>query len=96
MYHILIKGVSDMNACTYEIEFVYSTDISLYDRIEKQNYSRYNRRCIDGRITGCGNCVGYCQYSEHPGYLTKELRKQHNCINKKCFYYVPKCKQRGA
>lgn len=82
-----------MNACTYEIEIVYSTETNLYDSLEKHNYSKYNRRCIDGRITGCGNCVGYCQYSEHPGYLTKELRKQHNCINKNCFYYVAKPKR---
>lgn len=50
-------------------------------------------RCINGQITGSSACVGYCQYCEHPGYLTKELRKQHNCIQKECRYYVPKPKE---
>ena len=50
----------------------------------------HHRRCINGKITGCGNCVGYCNYSGHPGYLTKELRKNHNCIKKGCNYYIPK------
>ncbi len=52
----------------------------------------HHRKCIDGKITGCGNCVGYCKYCEHPGYLTKDLRKKHDCIKKNCNYYVPKTK----
>ncbi len=54
--------------------------------------SPHHRRCIDGRITGCGNCVGYCSFRDHPGYLTKDLRKKHDCIKKACNYYVPKAK----
>lgn len=50
----------------------------------------HQRRCIDGKVTGCGNCVGYCTYSEHEGFLTRELRKKHDCIGKACFYYRPK------
>ena len=50
------------------------------------------RRCIDGSFTGCGNCVGYCNFHEHPGYLTKDLRKKHNCVNKACRYYERKQK----
>lgn len=71
-------------------ETVYSTAVSRYEIYEKQSHSRYNRRCIDNSITGCGNCVGYCQYSGHPGFLTKELRMQHNCLGKQCFHYVAK------
>ncbi len=50
----------------------------------------YVRRTIDGSNTGCSSCVGYCQYSGHPGFLTKEQRKKHNCINKECYYYSAK------
>lgn len=64
-----------------------------YSYYENKNGSKYDRRCIDGRITGCGNCVGYCQYSEHSGFLTIEQRKEHNCIGKGCFHYLPKIKQ---
>ena len=53
-------------------------------------YNPYNRRCIDGHITGIGNCVGYCLYEGHPGYLTKSLRKEHDCIKKNCYHYEPK------
>lgn len=66
----------------------------------KKDYSYYeekcgnskNRRCIDGRITGSGNCVGYCTYNAHGGFLTKELREAHNCIEYGCFYYLQKVK----
>jgi len=64
-------------------------DYSYYDK--KQGSDR-NRRCIDGSITGCGKCVGYCQYPEHSGFLTEEQRKEHDCIGKGCFYYLPKPK----
>lgn len=65
----------------------------LYSYYDRKSRSRINRVCIDGRVTGCGKCVGYCQYIGHPGFLTKELRKQHNCINKNCYYYVSKPKR---
>lgn len=64
-------------------------------RGERKMYSdrdKYARRCIDGRITGCGNCVGYCNYIGHSGFLTKKLQKQHDCIKKGCNYYTPKHK----
>lgn len=63
-----------------------------YEKIESKCHSKYNRRCINGSITGCGNCVGYCKFSEHPGFLTREQRKEHNCIEKGCYYYVNKPK----
>lgn len=68
----------------YQIDFKY---------YENKSGSKYNRRCIDGKMTGCGNCVGYCQYIGHSGFLTKEQRKEHNCIEKCCIYYLPKIKQ---
>ena len=61
-----------------------------YERLERQSQSAYNRRCINGKITGCGNCVGYCKFCEHPGFLTSKLREQHDCIRKACRYYLPK------
>ena len=51
-----------------------------------------NRRCIDGHKTGSGNCVGYCMYDGHSGFLTKELREAHNCIENGCYYYLQKIK----
>ena len=63
-----------------------------YAFYEQQNSSAHHRRCIDGKITGCGNCVGYCQYKKHPGFLTEKLRMEHYCICKGCYYYLPKPK----
>ena len=54
------------------------------------NRNPHIRKCIDGSVTGCGKCVGYCNYRGHPGYLTKELRRQHNCVKKSCRYYESK------
>ena len=65
----------------------YTRDYGFYER--KSNDS-YNRRCIDGKITGCSNCVGYCQYAGHSGFLTEELRQAHQCAEKNCRYFLPK------
>ena len=64
--------------------------MSAYEQIEANQRSGYNRTCINGRTTGCGKCVGYCQYEGHPGYLTEQLRKEHGCLEKECFYYISK------
>ena len=61
-----------------------------YKQHEKKYGSRYERKCIDGTITGCGKCVGFCEYSGHPGFLTEKLRKNHKCLEKGCFYYIQK------
>ena len=72
-------------------EIIYTTSTSnVYSMREKEYSSPHHRRCIDGSVTGCGKCVGYCSFCEHPGYLTKELRKQHDCIKKGCYYYSAK------
>lgn len=83
------KYIND-NRITYNIEITHN--YVYYDKIYS---SSYNRRCIDGKITGCGNCVGYCTYIEHSGFLTKQQRQEHNCIKKNCFYYLPKPKKTG-
>jgi len=64
--------------------------LTLYEQYEKQSRTVHNRRCIDGKITGSNNCVGYCKYSEHSGFLTTKQRKEHKCIEKECFYYIAK------
>ncbi len=61
-----------------------------YQKAEERFGDGHNRKCIDGRITGCGKCVGYCKYSGHPGFLTEAQRAKHNCIGNCCNYYLPK------
>lgn len=68
-------------------------DYSYYDGTHAKTH---NRRCIDGSITGCGKCVGYCQFAEHEGFLTESLRKKHQCVEKSCHYYLSKPKQERA
>ncbi len=77
-------------------ETVHSTAENLYEQYEKQCRSKFERCCIDNTVTGCNKCVGYCRYEEHPGFLTKELRKEHNCIGKQCFHYVAKVKKNST
>lgn len=52
----------------------------------------HSRKCINGKYTGCNKCVGYCQYEGHPGYLNEQLRRDHQCLEKNCFYYLDKIK----
>ena len=71
---------------------IYCATGNEYHYYEKQSKNRYNLRCIDGQHTNCGNCVGYCRYAMHEGFLTRKQRKEHNCIGKQCDYYLPKPK----
>lgn len=66
--------------------------MTAYETIAKSCGSIHRNKCIDGSITGQSCCVGYCNFSEHRGFLTKSLRKQHDCIKKGCHYYIPKQK----
>ena len=36
---------------------------------------------------GRGKLVGYCRNVIHPGWLTKGLMNQHDCLGKECFYF---------
>lgn len=65
-------------------------DSSLYREVEKRTIKNFNLRCIDGSIHGCNKCVGYCSYEGHAGFLTSEMQKKHQCIEKGCFYHYPK------
>lgn len=64
-----------------------------YSYLDKAQGSDHRRRCIDGRITGRGNCVGYCQRDEHPRFLTAALCAEHRCAEKGCHYFMPKLRQ---
>ena len=74
-------------------EIVYTTRPNAYSVQENSCNSPHRRKCIDGSITSTGKCVGYCTFYEHPGFLTKELRQEHNCVKKGCHYYSQKVKQ---
>ena len=52
------------------------------------------RQCIDGSITGSNKCVGFCSYYGHSGFLTADLRRQHDCLGKQCTNYIPKHKNK--
>ena len=67
-----------------------------YSYLDEIQGSDRRRRCIDGRITGRGNCVGYCNYAKHPGFLTAGLCEEHHCAEKGCHYFLPKPKQEKA
>ena len=67
-------------------------DGSLYQLAERKFGDSHDRRLIDGTITSCGKCVGYCMFQDHPGFLTKQQRQAHNCITKQCMYYAAKPK----
>lgn len=64
-----------------------------YTYFEKYSPSKYTRKCIDGTITGCSNCVGYCMYKGHSGFLTQTQREKHECLRKGCYYFLPKPKR---
>lgn len=64
-----------------------------YAYLDKAQGNDHRRRCIDGRIAGRCNCVGYCNYAKHPGFLTAGHCAQHRCAEKGCHYFLPKLKQ---
>lgn len=60
--------------------------------IEKNYIGAINRRCIDGSIHGCSSCKGYCDFKDHPGYLTEKMIAEKRCIEKGCDYFRAKTK----
>ena len=67
-----------------------------YAYLDKAQGNDHRRRCIDGGITGRGNCVGYCQCNEHPGFLMARHCTEHQCKEKGCHYFLPKLRQEKA
>lgn len=64
--------------------------VNTYEQVESKHCNGHSRICINGRTTGSEKCVGYCKYAGHPGFLTDKLRREHDCLGKCCFHYVPK------
>lgn len=65
--------------------------VTTYEKLEKRyGENNYNRKSITGSTVGCSRCVGYCMYEGHRGYLTAELRKEHDCLGKGCYHYIEK------
>ena len=52
--------------------------------------SVHRNQCIDGTITGSSNCVAFCYYEEHRGFLTEKLRSRQKCMEKGCMHYNKK------
>ncbi len=73
---------------TFNDNYLHLSDMrySVFD-LSSSN-ANHTRRCIDGKITGSGKCVGYCTFYEHEGFLTRQLRQEHDCLKKGCRYYV--------
>lgn len=63
-----------------------------YTYLDSREGNNHHRRCIDGKITGRGCCVGYCRYTKHTGFLTAEHYAEHRCAEKGCHYFLPKPK----
>ncbi len=82
-----------MNVCLCQTGTASSAENTLYSLYEMKSAGGHSRKCIDGKITGCGNCVGYCRYVGHPGFLTLKHRDEHDCLGKGCHYFLPKPRQ---
>lgn len=63
---------------------------SVYQAMKAKTIQNYNLRCIDGTLHGCSKCVGFCTCEYHPGFLTAQHERDHQCKEKQCFYHHPK------
>ena len=61
----------------------------LSEKALNEKYVKKNkllRRFMDGHPHRNEQKVGYCWNDQHKGYLTEELMRRHNCLEKKCKY----------
>lgn len=72
----------------YIMEMYYNS--FCYDDFNYRFGTPSHKKCIDGRFTGSNKCCAFCNYAGHPGYLTKDHIERHECIEKKCLYYIEK------
>lgn len=63
---------------------------SVFQVMKDQTIRNYNLHCIDGTLHGCSKCVGFCTCEHHPGFLTAQHERDHQCKEKQCFYHHPK------
>ena len=73
-----------------ETTLQFSTRTQNYEQLEARFGNGHNRRLINGKTTGCGNCVGYCRFAGHPGFINDRQRNAHQCVARDCLYYVAK------
>ncbi len=65
-------------------------EASVYREMAARTARGFNLRCIDGALRGRSKCVGFCAYECHPGFLTVQQEREHQCHEKGCFYHHPK------
>lgn len=77
-------------------EYLYFTVVSNLNKYEKalRNIAEGGTiycRTLDGSFCCDTKCVGFCWSKLHKGYITKNLMKQHRCIEKNCksFQKIP-------
>lgn len=63
------------------------------------NKNKLLRRFMDGHPHRNEEKVGYCWNNQHKGYLTEELMKRHQCMEKDCHFcqlYKQKQVEKGS
>lgn len=57
-----------------------------YDQLREQGIDKVKVKLISGRVedTMLNSLVGFCYCNAHKGYITKNLLKKHECIEKQC------------
>lgn len=56
-----------------------------YEKLKSQNTVIVKAKLITGtEVVYLNNIVGFCHCYTHKGFLTKNLLRQHDCINKEC------------
>lgn len=46
-------------------------------------------RFFDGVFRHYTKCIGYCNSKSHKGFITISMLKEHQCLQKKCYYFDP-------
>ena len=65
----------------------------LYAEMEERYGRGHDRKCINKKYTASCKCIGYCMYEWHPGFVTHELMKKHNCLERDCKHFLAKPKK---
>ena len=55
--------------------------------MQNTTLDKHRNKLINGRYTGCADCVGYCRCRQHEGFLNEKLRAEHGCLGKNCTHY---------
>jgi len=88
----IVKPASEKSSLRTPVKPPYhiyssSDDITIIEDTDKRLIGETEKRLIDGNYSLTKGIIARCHNQTHRGYLTKNLVKKHQCVEKECSFF---------